>query len=47
MNIRRAVFKKKYYIIYEVSDDKIEILNIHHTSRDPNQDNPKEEEEEE
>ena len=47
MNIRRAVFKRKYYIIYEVFDDKIEILNIHHTSRDPNQDNPKEEEEEE
>ncbi|MDZ7899306.1 MAG: hypothetical protein U5N85_14945 [Arcicella sp.] len=37
MNVRRAVFRKNYLIAYEVFDDKIEILNIHHTSRDHNQ----------
>ncbi len=35
-NVRRAVFKKDYCIVYEVTDEKIEILNIYHTSRDPN-----------
>ena len=35
-NIRRAVFKKDYCIVYEVSLEMIEILNIYHTSRDPN-----------
>jgi plasmid stabilization system protein ParE len=36
-NVRRAVFKKDYCIVYEVTDEKIEILNIYHTSRDPNE----------
>ena len=36
-NIRRAVFKSDYCIVYEVTDEKIEILNIYHTSRDPNE----------
>jgi plasmid stabilization system protein ParE len=35
-NIRRAVFKSDYCIVYEVTDGLIEILNIYHTSRDPN-----------
>ena len=36
-NIRRAVFKSDYCIVYEVTDEKIEILNIYHTSRDSNE----------
>jgi plasmid stabilization system protein ParE len=35
-NIRRAVFKKDYCIVYEVTPVTIEVLNIYHTSRDPN-----------
>jgi plasmid stabilization system protein ParE len=37
LNIRRAVFKRDYSIVYEVTEEKIEILNIYHTSRDPNE----------
>ena len=36
-NIRRAVFKRDYCIVYEITDAMIEILNIYHTSRDPNE----------
>jgi plasmid stabilization system protein ParE len=36
-NIRRAVFKRDYCIVYVVTDKMIEILNIYHTSRDPNE----------
>jgi plasmid stabilization system protein ParE len=36
-NIRRAVFKFDYCIVYEVFNEKIEILNIYHTSRNPNE----------
>ena len=36
-NIRKAIFKKDYCIVYEVTDEKIEILNIYHTSRDPDE----------
>ena len=36
-NVRRAVFKKNYCIVYEIFDEKIEILNIYHTSRDVSQ----------
>jgi plasmid stabilization system protein ParE len=36
-NIRRAVFKKDYCIVFEATDETIEILNIYHTSRDPNE----------
>lgn len=36
-NIRRAVFKNDYCIVYEVTDENIDILNIYHTSRDPNE----------
>ena len=36
-NVRKAIFKKDYCIVYEVFDGRIEILNIYHTSRDPNQ----------
>lgn len=36
-NIRRAVFKKNYCVVYEVTDAKIDILNIYHTSRDPDE----------
>ena len=36
-NIRRAVFKRDYCIVYEVTDTMISILNIYHTSRDPNE----------
>ena len=35
-NIRKAVFKKDYCIVYEVTLETIQILNIYHTSRDPN-----------
>lgn len=34
-NVRKAVFKKDYCVVYEVFDNTIEILNIYHTSRDP------------
>ena len=35
VNIRRAVFKSSYCIVYEVFEDRIEILNIYHNSRNP------------
>lgn len=33
---RRAIFKKKYVIIYKVLKTKLEVLLIYHSSRDPN-----------
>ena len=32
--IRKAVYDKKYIIIYKVLDESIELLRIYHTSRD-------------
>ncbi len=34
-NVRRAVHKNSYCIVYEVFDERIEILNIYHNSRNP------------
>lgn len=31
----RAVFKKEYVIYYDVYEDKIEFIRIHHTSQNP------------
>jgi plasmid stabilization system protein ParE len=31
----RAVFKKEYIIYYDVYEDKIEFIRIHHTSQNP------------
>ena len=36
-NIRRY-FKWSYRIVYQVSDEKITVLNVYHTGTDPNQD---------
>jgi plasmid stabilization system protein ParE len=33
--VRKAVFKKNHIIVFEIEDDTINILNIYHTSRDP------------
>lgn len=31
----RAIFKKEYVIYYDVYEDKIEFIRIHHTSQNP------------
>jgi plasmid stabilization system protein ParE len=32
---RRAIFKKEYVIYYDVYEDRIEFIRIHHTSQNP------------
>ena len=33
--VRKAIFKKNHIIVFEIVNENINILNIYHTSRDP------------
>ena len=35
LQLRRAVFRKEYVIIYEVTDEAVSFIFFHHTSRRP------------